>query len=60
MSYRSRSPQILLLWSESMMKVVVAAVVLRYASFGKVGMYIGKLSLYIYVIKYVARTINGV
>jgi hypothetical protein len=43
-----------------MMKVVVAAVVLRYASFGKVGMYIGKLSLYIYVIKYVARTINGV
>jgi hypothetical protein len=29
------------------MKVIVAAVVLRYASFGKVWMYIGRLSLYI-------------
>jgi hypothetical protein len=34
-SYRSRSPWILP-WSEFTMKVIVAAVVLRYASFGKV------------------------
>jgi hypothetical protein len=49
----------LLPWSEFATKVIVAAVVLKYTSFGKVRMYVGR-ELYIYVIKYAARTINGV
>jgi hypothetical protein len=53
--HSSWSPQTLPPWSEFVMKVVVTAIVLMYASFGKVGMYIGR-ELSICVIKYVVAS----